>query len=515
MFQKQQRKLKRMATFVAVLSKHGFQDVLERIGIYNSNEVANANDMVSTNASLYTRLRLVLEELGPTFVKFGQALSNREDFLPKELVVELQHLQDNVHLADIDLDGILADNFGQGFRKNFQSIDYKALASASIAQVYRATLKSGEEVVLKIKRPNINEVIESDLLLLKDIASLLTQYFEFAQDINLIQTVNAFERALLLELSLIAERENIERFALLFKSNPDIYITKTFPHLCNNDILCIEFIQGAKITDFDFLERHQLNPKQLAKKGLELYLSQILEHGFFHADPHPGNILVSSKGVLTFIDLGSVGTILPSDQELLEDIIIYSLSKNVKQLIIVLKKMAVHIDIKDEKKLYNDLNAILKAVNENNLKDLNISFIIEKFKDILFENKVVMPDYFLLLGRGIVLIESVGRLLNPDLNAIESIEPYVKKIISRRLRPQYLLQKGLEKWTYLSNELHEIPIEMRHILQQLHDGNLVIQSHNKELESTNRILKRGFIAITVVILLGALLIAWTIFRLSQ
>lgn len=511
MFQKQQRKLKRMATFATILSKHGFQDTLMRIGLGEiPNTISAENISTENHNSIYTRLRMALEDLGPTFVKFGQALSNREDILPAALVAELQHLQDNVQLSDIDLEHILEDNFGTNFRDYFQSIDNKAIASASIAQVYRATLSDGAEVVLKIKRPNIDEVIECDLLLMKDVARLLTKYFEFAKDINLIQTVNAFERALMLELSLVAERENIERFATLFKHNPSIYVTKTYPHLCNNDILCIEFIQGAKITDFAFLEKHQLNPKQLANRGLELYLAQILEHGFFHADPHAGNIMVSSTGIISFIDMGSMGTILPSDQELLEDIIIYSLSKNVNQLIEVLKKMAVHIDIKDEKKLHGDLTAILTAVNNNNLKELNISFIIEKFKDILFENKVVMPDYFLLLAKGIVLIESVGRTLNPNLNVIESIEPYVKKIIIRRLRPQYLLQKGLEKWTYFSKELEDIPIEMRRVLHQLHEGTLTVQSHNKQLETTNNLLKRGFVAIAIAILLGAMMIAWAI-----
>lgn len=511
MFQKQQRKLKRMANFVGILTKHGFQDVLARIGLGESPDtnVPDSNS-IENPISIFARFRMVLEDLGPTFVKFGQALSNREDILPAELVAELQHLQDNVQLSNIDLENTLADNFGENFRDYFQSIDNKAIASASIAQVYRAKLINNEDVVLKIKRPNIEEIIESDLLLMKDVARLLTQYFEFAKDINLIQTVNTFEKALMLELSLIAERENIERFAMLFKQNPSIYVTKTYPHLCNNDILCIEFIRGAKITDFIFLEKHQLNPKQLANKGLELYLAQILEHGFFHADPHAGNIMVSPKGVITFIDMGSMGTILPSDQELLEDIIIYSLSKDIKELINVLKKMAVQLEIKDEKKLFNDLSEILNVVNSNNLKDLNISFIIDKFKDILFENKVIMPDYFLLLVKGIALIESVGRILDPDLNVIESIKPYVKKIIARRLRPQYLLQKGIEKWSYFSKEFHDIPLEMRHILQQLHDGNLVIQSHNKQLDTTNNLLKKGFIAIAIAIIIGAMIIGWAI-----
>ncbi len=503
MLEKQQRKLKRMATFIAVLSKYGFKDVLSRMNI---NATAKSKDILSekvNNTSVYVRIRMVLEELGPTFVKLGQALSNREDIFPKELIKELQHLQDNVEQTNIDIHVILADNFGENYKDFFQEITTKPLASASIAQVYRAKLRAGEEVVLKIKRPNIQSIIEADLLLMKDLAKMLTAYFEFAESLSLEQAVQTFEKSLLTELSLLNEKENITRFGTYFKENKKIYVPKVYPYLCNNEVLCMEFIEGAKITNTDFHTLHDLNAVELAERGLQLYLSQILEFGFFHADPHAGNILVLADGRIVFIDMGAMATIYAADQELLEDIIINIITKNITRLIVILKKMAVKLEIKDERKLHSDLSEILNMVNTSNLEDLNIFLLFNKFKDILMENRVIMPDYFTLLARGLILIESVGRTLNPEMNVIKSVEPYVKKIIAKRLSPDYLLRKSMSKLHDIGQDIQNIPYELRNVLQQLHDGKLTFQTQNKDLQQTNHILKNGIKDLILTLLLVA------------
>lgn len=505
MLSKQHRKLKRMAAFVSILSKYGFKDVLARMNVKSTSDTETPS-----LESVYTRIRKVLEELGPTFVKLGQALSNRDDLLPKEMIHELQLLQDKVEASPLDIDTVLEDNFGADYKNLFQYIDPHPLASASIAQVYRATLANGEEVVLKIKRPNIEYTIESDLLLMKDIAHILTTYFEFAENINLEQAVAAFEKSLLTELSLVNERENIERFKQNFKDNTTLYVPKVYPYLSNNEILCMEFIKGAKITDKTFHETHQLNAAQLAQNGLEIYLSQILEHGFFHADPHAGNILLLKDGRIVFIDMGAMGYIYQADQDLLEDLILYLITQNVPKLVSLLKKMAIRIEIKDEKKLHDDISNILKMVNTTSLEDIKITVLLNKFKDILFENRIVMPEYFTLLVRGLVLIESVGRTLNPEMNIIKSVEPYVTGIIQKRLTPQYLFQKGMSKLGNLSQDIQNVPLEMRQILQQLHEGKLSFQTESKELQKTNLIIKNSVLYLVIALILAANIIATAI-----
>lgn len=510
MFTTQQQKVKRLSKLVSILSKYGFNEVLFKMNL--KSEKTSTEDLEN---SVYVRIRKVLEELGPTFVKLGQAFSNREDLLPKELITELQNLQDNTQFADLDIEQILEENFGENYQELFQKIETKPLASASIAQVYKAILKDGDKVILKVKRPKIEESIKGDLLLMKDLVKVLHTYFEFAENLNLEEAVITFEKSLISELSLNTERENIERFSQNFKDDNRIYVPKIYPYLCNNELLCMEFIEGAKITDFQFLKENNLDPKTIADTGLQLYLTQIMEHGFFHADPHAGNILVTKNGKICFIDLGSVGSIYHKDQELIEDLVMNLIMRNASQLVAILKKMAIKIEIKDEKKLQNDIQEILKLVDSTSLENLRIEVVVHKFKEILFENKVIMPNYFTLLARGIGLIESVGRTLNPEMNIVKSVEPYVLKIIKQRLSPKYLLDKGISKMGELGSDIYNVPIEIRNILHQLNEGKISIKTHNEDLQKTNHLIKSSVKDIILGLVLSANIIATAIVLLAK
>ena len=512
MLQNSQLKLKRTAILISVLSKYGFKDILARMNVHNKEQ--NVEDEVF-NKSVSVRIRMALEEMGPTFVKFGQAFAGREDLLPSELIFELQKLQDNVVLENLDLKAVLAENLGENYHQHFLEISYIPLASASIAQVYTATLISGEKVVLKVKRPKIDKMIKGDLLLMKDLVNVLVNYFEFAENLNLEQGINTFEKSLLQELSFVNERENIERFAKNFKNDSRTIVPKVYPNLSNDDVLCLEFMEGFKITDFASIEKNNLEASKLADQCLELFLSQILEHGFFHADPHAGNILVSPEGKIIFIDFGATGTIFPSDREFLEDLIINLILKNVDQLVANLKKVALKFEIQDEKKLKDNILEILNLVDSNSIKDIKLELLIEKFQSILFENKIIMPDYFILLFKGITLIEGVGRLLNPEMDVIKSAQPYISKIMLQRLNPNYLIEKGFQKLTLLQNSLQNIPMEIRSVLSQLNEGNLTFKTKNEELKNTNIILKQSVINLILAFILGTNIIATALILTSS
>lgn len=504
MFQKQQLKFKRMGTLVSVLSKYGFKDILARMNVKNKEQIVPEEIF---NKSVYVRIRMALEEMGPTFVKFGQAFSQREDLLPKELTIELQKLQDNVLLENFDLEWVLSENLGENYKDYFSEISLEPLASASIAQVYRAQLISGENVVLKVKRPKIENIIKGDLLLMKDLVNVLNNYFEFAENLNLEQGINAFEKSLLAELSFVNERENIERFAKNFKNDDRTYIPKVYSNISNNDVLCLEYIDGFKITDFASLEKNNLVASTIADECLQLFLAQIIEHGFFHADPHAGNILVKADGKIVFIDFGAVGTIFPSDRAFLEDLIINLILKNIDQLVINLKKVAIKFEIKDEQKLKQDIQNILNMVDSNSLKDINLEKIIENFQSILFENKIIMPDYFILLFKGVSLIEGVGRQLNPEMDVMKSAKPYINKIMMQRLNPNYILEKAFHKLTEFQNNLQNVPAEFRAVLSDLNDGNLTFKTKSEELKNTNLIIKQSITSLILAFILSANIIA--------
>lgn len=510
MFSKQQRKIKRISEFVAILSKYGFKDILARMNI---GAPAAAEPIVAD--SEYSRIRKVLEELGPTFIKLGQTLSNRDDLLPKALIEELQRLQDRVEVLPMNIHEVLEDNFGPDYKDSFQHIHTEALAAASIAQIYRAVLSGGEQVVLKVKHPSVEHAIETDLLLMKDVARVLTQYFEFAEKINLMQAFSAFEKSLLAELSFVNERKNIERLAQNFKGDANAYVPKVYPYLSNNEVLCMEFIDGAKITDSGYHDRHGLDVRQLAQNGLDIYLKQILEHGFFHADPHAGNIMTLSDGRIAFIDLGAMGEIYQSDRVILEDLILHLAAQNPAKLVEILKRMALRMDVPDERKLHNDIADVLNMVNTSSLEDLKITVLLDKFKEILFENKIIMPDYFMLLVRGIILIESVGRTLNPDINIVKSMEPYIAGVLQKRFSPDYLYRQGIAKLSELGDDLQNVPVEMRQILKKLHDGNLSVQVKNDETRQLNATVEKGLANLAMAVVLSALLLSLTLLLVSN
>ncbi|KFF26389.1 ABC1 kinase family protein [Chryseobacterium vrystaatense] len=516
MFDKQQRKLKRSARLISVLSKYGFKDMLARMNTGNKQEqISDDPDEVISKGTVYERIRLVLEELGPTFVKLGQTFSNREDLLPPELIQELQRLQDKVDTVDMDVEEILENEFNISVKDHFLEIHKEPLATASIAQVYKAVLLDGSPVILKLKKSDVQTVIEDDLLLIKDLEKLVSAYSEIGEKLNLKQAISTFEKSLLEEVSLINEKENILHFARNFKNNKETYVPKIYEEFSNNNILCMEFIDGIKVTDKAALLAHNIDPVKVSEVGLRLFVSQILDYGFFHADPHAGNILVKKNGKIVFIDFGAVGKIQPNDKEILENLIVSFVAKNPHKIVRYLKKMAVSYEIPDERRFESDVEDILNFVHSSSLQDINVQVIINKMKDILKDNRLYMPDYFYLLFKGISLIEGVGRTINPDLDIVKSLHPYTRKILTKKISPKNLLKTGMDRMLNFTDNVDEIPKELRSVLQKLDDNKFTVSSEIKNIEKTNQLIKSSIVNLILAMILGANIIATAIVFVSE
>lgn len=508
MFDKQQRKIKRSAKLISVLSKYGFQDLLIRMNL--SGNILKADSEKSNQLDVYERLKLALEELGPTFVKLGQSFSNREDLLPPEFIVQLQKLQDHVETVDLDVKSILETELSINIDDYFQHIQTEPIAAASIAQIYKGVLKDGTAVVIKIKRPDIDGIIQDDLMLLKDIVKLIDTYSDIGDQMNLKHAVFAFEKSLLEELSLINEKNNIQQFAYNFKSNKDTYVPKVFDDFCTNNILTMEFIDGIKVTDVEELKAHNISPITISEVGYRLFISQILDYGFFHADPHGGNILITKEGKIVFIDFGAVGKIQPNDKEILENLIINFLAKNPRRIVRNLKKMSVFYDIPDEKKFENNVTEILNYVHSASLKEIDVAEILNKMKDVLKENRLVMPDYFYLLFKGITLMEGVGRSINPDLDIINSLKPYTKKIFFKKINPENLVKGSFDKISNFVDSISEIPDELRSILGQLKENKFSVNTEIKNFDKIEQLIKSSIINLILAMLLASNVIATAI-----
>lgn len=515
MFDKQQRKLKRSARLISVLSKYGFKDMLARMNGGTKDEIPSNSDEVISKGTVYERIRLVLEELGPTFVKLGQSFSNREDLLPPELIQELQKLQDKVETVEMNVEEILENEFSISVKDHFAQVQKLPLATASIAQVYRATLIDETEVILKIKKADVQSVIEDDLLLIKDLEKLVSSYSEIGEKLNLKQAISTFEKSLLEEVSLINEKENILQFRRNFKNSKETYVPKVYEEFSNNNVLCMEFIDGIKVTDTATLLQYNIDPVNISETGLRLFVSQILNYGFFHADPHAGNILVKKDGKVVFIDFGAVGKIPPNDKEVLENLIVSFVAKNPHKIVRYLKKMAISYEIPDERRFENDVEDILNFVHSSSLKEINAQVIINKMKDVLKDNRLQMPDYFYLLFKGISLIEGVGRTINPDLDVVKSLHPYTKKIFTKKISPKNIVKTGMDRMLMFTDNVDEIPKELRSVLQKLDENKFTVSSEIKNIEKTNQLIKSSIINLILAMVLGANIIATAIVFTSE
>jgi ABC-1 domain protein len=499
---KELEKIKRIKKLADVLMKYGFEEILSRSELEKrlpKRIVGRNREKIKDikSRTIYERVRMALEEMGPAYVKFGQMLSNRNDILPEEMISELQKLQDKVEIQEVDIRKKLAEELNIIPEEYFQSIDEEPMASASIGQVFRAVLKNGEKVVLKVRRDNIDNVVETDLVIMKDMAKFFEKYDVNAKNMNLLYIVESFENMLKKELSLINERKNMERFENNFKGNEHLHVPVVYKELSNNRILCMEFIEGIKITDKEKIEKTGFNPKEIASLGLELYIKQVMKYGFFHADPHPGNIFLGKDGKLIFIDFGAMGTLYPYEIELLEELTLNFLQKDVKKMIATIKELALDYNISDEKRLERGFYDILSMVDGTSLEEINLVEIMERVKILLSQNQVLLSEDVYLLVKGIGQIEGIGRHLNPQLNIMQEIGKNAQEIMVKRMSPKYILEKGMGKVGEFSENWLTLPSDLKRLLEKIQNNEL---KHRHELvgfENFQKITERLVMGLVV------------------
>ncbi|MGJ1388699.1 ABC1 kinase family protein [Sphingobacterium spiritivorum] len=487
-------KIKRVGRIAKILSQYGFGELISRSNIdtFVPDSLLHLNSDTEKlfEKDFNVRVRLAIEELGPTFIKLGQLLSNREDIIPKDLRDELVKLQDNVPPEEMDVRQKLREHFDIVPEDHFEYIDEKPLAAASIGQVYKVRLKSGKEAVLKIKRSNIREVITADLAFIKDLTKFLESKYEVIYKMNLYQIILSFENSLMRELSFVNELNNMERFRKNFKENTQVYVPKVYRAYSDDEMLCMEFIDGVKINDVEGLKALGLAPKSIVQQGLDLYLEQVLVHGFFHADPHPGNVFVNKKGQIVFIDFGAMGMMIPMDRKLIEAMVINFLMKDARDLIRNIKKLAVVQHIEDERRLERDAYEIFDILDQNSLANIEISVLLRMVNNTLQHNHILMPDFIYILIRGIVLLEGIGRQLDADLNIPKSISPFADRIAKQKISPGYLREQTIEKAKFLKGLWSDIPEDALALLDKVKNDKILLNHRLRDFDSFQLILHR-------------------------
>ena len=494
------KKLKRTGKLVSVLSKYGFETLITQTGLKKTTPESHIeNDETKKEVfslTVYERIRMTLEELGPAYVKLGQLMSNRDDIFPEELTVELQKLQDNVSVEEMDVPAILKEELKIEPDEVLYDISSEPVAAASLSQVYTATLKSNnQKIIIKIKRKGIKEIIEADILIMKDFAQMLERFYDMARSIGIIHIVNTFDKAITSELSFKDELANMERFRRNFAKEEVIYVPVTYPELSGENVLTMEFIDGIKISEKQELADSGLNTKLIAEKVVNSYMEQIIKHGFFHADPHSGNIFVLRDERIVFIDYGSMGKMYPGDMDNVGNFIIYVLRKDVKRLLRVIKKIAVKYRIPNEKDFERELYEFLDMLNVNSVEELDMGVLVKRFSKLLNENRIVLPDYVYLLAKGVVLLEGIGRELGMENSVMEYIEPYGRKLILERLEPKYITSKVIDKAYNLSDKLEDLPNDLTSLIQKLNNNQMEVNHRLHGLADIKNTINRLVIAL--------------------
>ncbi len=455
---------------------------------------------------------MALEELGPTFIKLGQLLSNRTDILPTELIRELVRLQDEVKPIPQKLVlGAIRDELGRPVEEVFAELDERPAASASIAQVHRAVLVTGEVVGVKLQRPGIESIIETDLDIVAFFARLAERHIPSSRYLGPVGMVREFRRHIRRELDFSRERGNMERFRTIFEGRPEINVPATYPEFSTRRLLIMEYVEGVKIrtvlNDPDAPHEIDFDRKQVAENGANLILEQILIHGFFHADPHPGNIIILPGDVLCFLDFGLMGRLHEEERDLLATAISGMVNRNggkVTDAVLRLTRSHRHIDYED---LVDEVQELIDDYLDRALKEMDIAALFTELIGLVVAHGLAVPSSLMMVAKALLTVEGVGRNLYPEFTLQPVLEAIGHKYIMERLKPANLAKRFAAVGTDYLDLLRHLPKDASGISRQLRSGELTVGFRLRGLDPLRHTLDNVGYRLIFGIVLAALLIS--------
>lgn len=515
------RSLKRYRQVLGILIKYGFGQIVEQLNIDYYLELGKRIVSLGTvsreveRLSQEKRLRLALEELGPTFIKLGQLLSTRPDIVPVGYLDELKQLQDRV--PAVPAEQIMAQvhmELGHPVEELFSNFDQTPLATASIAQVHRGTLKTGEQVVFKIRRPAIESIIETDIDILMGLAYLVEKHLPGGHLYNPIGLVKEFRRTIHRELDFSREGRTIDRFTTNFAGEETVRIPKVFWEHTGRTVLTLEFISGIKISQLDELRRAGYDLKQIAKSGADAFLKQVFVHGFFHADPHPGNLHVLPGNVICIFDFGMVGRLDDDLKFQLTELLLCVLRRDVDRIVSQLLYSGELLDESNIKDLKRDLTEFIDDYYDILLQDLKVGKLLIDFVEILTEYRIKFPSNLMLLSRALFAMEGIGRQLDPSFDMVGQLKPFAEQIMKDRYSPSSIAKdaaRTLQSYQALGKSL---PKDIKEFINRINRNQFKIDLEHRGLErlindldkSTNRI---SFSMVIAALIIGSSLIMQT------
>ncbi|MDJ0829078.1 MAG: AarF/ABC1/UbiB kinase family protein [Desulfobacterales bacterium] len=436
------RHLNRYRKILSILFKYGFGDLLELLKIDQYIEVGL--QMISQKKrepvdklSKAQRLRLAFEELGPTYIKLGQILSIRPDLIPAAFIEELAKLQDNVPpFSFSDVKQIIENELGRPVEEVYSELSNEPLASASIGQVHKAVLMDNEQVAIKIQRPGIRKTIEIDLEIMLHLATLAERHIEELAVHQPVRIVEEFARTLEKEIDYTIEAANMQRFAHNFLNDATIYVPKVFQGLSTSRILTMEFVDGIKVSKTEQLDQEGLDRELITARGTDIILKQVFYHGFFHADPHPGNIYVLPHNVICLFDFGMVGSTERHTRERFVDLIDAVVRRDAAMATQVLLRLTLWEERPEMRLLEGEMADFMGKHLYKPLKDIEVGKLLQQLIELASRHKLRIPADLFLMMKALATVEGVGRLLYPEFDMIAQAAPFIEKVKMNRFSPK-------------------------------------------------------------------------------
>lgn len=479
----------RLRQIIQVLVKYGFGYIIDRLKIdqniirKNLIRFGQIKKLDLFDMPMPVRARKVLEELGPTFIKLGQILSTRPDIIPLEFCKEFEKLQDDVPPFEYKkAEEVIRNELKNPVDKIFNNFSRTPEAAASLSQVHFAELKTGEKVVVKVQRPKIRKVITTDLNILEGLAKLIEKRIEESRIYNPVGIVNEFKETILKEIDFNAEATHSVRFQLNFKDDTTVYVPKIFHNLSTGKVLTIERIEGTKITDIEKIEKSGLDRKQIAVNGANAILKQIFIDGFFHADPHPGNIFVIEGNKIVFLDYGMVGRIDEATKDQLANILTAMIARDVPEISDAFIAMGM-IDEVDVRKLNLGLADLMDSYYGIPLNELRIGPLLVEIVKLVSQYRVKIPPDLFLLVKTMLTIESVGSSLYPEFNMTVQAKPFVENLLKSRYSPKRIAMEIRKFAKDLYRFKSTFPKDLNIILSKIKKGTLRIDFEHQGLEN--------------------------------
>lgn len=488
MIPRKMKNAQRSQEIINVLLKNGFSHVLFRLGLIDRKLTTHDKEADLNLYHVGKKLRNALEELGPAFVKLGQIASGRRDLVPMEIAAELETLQDHVKAFPFsEVRKTIEQQLGGTLEELFQEFEEEPLASASIGQVHKARLITGEMAAVKVQRPHIQRQINTDLAILHDLAGLFEKNMEWARTYRLRDLIQEFSHSLREELDYQLEARNTERIARQFENTPEIRVPRVYEDYSTGTVLTNELITGIKVSKVEQLDAEGYDRKLIADRIADSMLTQVLEHGFFHGDPHPGNIFIAPGNVVFYLDFGMVGLLSKEMTYHFVSLMLALRKGDIEKVIDVFYSMDILSDETNTEALYRDLQVIERKYYETSLNDLQIGDVFMEIFNVAYRHRIRLPNEIAILSKVILTLEGVLRNLDPSISIMKAIEPYSKRLVLKRFDPRELLDNGWHTLLKNAEIAAELPEDLRKAIRTVQKGKVDL---NVNLQESQVVFRR-------------------------